>query len=64
MLLQGKGKVYVVGNEGMSKELDNVGIENFGVGPDNEVTSINVPQIKKYAVYCFQAIIFCTLFPC
>ena len=56
--------MYVVGNEGMSKELDNVGIENFGVGPDNEVTSINVPQIKKYAVYCFQAIIFCTLFPC
>lgn len=27
-------KVYIVGSEGISKELDAVGIENIGVGPD------------------------------
>ena len=38
---------YVVGNEGMREELDNVGIKNFGVGPDNIVFSQNQAEIAK-----------------
>ena len=43
--LSKNGKVYLVGNEAMQKELENVGIECFGVGPDTQVTSQSIPDI-------------------
>ncbi|XP_054267945.1 glycerol-3-phosphate phosphatase-like [Macrosteles quadrilineatus] len=41
-------KVYIVGSSGIAKELDNVGIKNFGVGPDPMTTNMTklVTEVK------------------
>nr|CAB3242617.1 phosphoglycolate phosphatase-like [Phallusia mammillata] len=41
------GKVYLIGNESMGEELDNVGIKHFGIGPDNVATSLDYDDIKR-----------------
>lgn len=38
-VLNVKGKVYLVGNEAMKSELDGLGVENCGVGPDADKPS-------------------------
>jgi len=45
--LSPKGKVYLVGNEAMQKQLESFGITCFGVGPDSAVTSQSVPEILE-----------------
>jgi len=41
------GKVYVVGNESMGKELSNVGINHFGIGPDYDIVyHSQIPNCK------------------
>lgn len=34
-------KVYIMGTPAVAKELDNLGIESFGVGPDNSITDLD-----------------------
>uniref|UniRef100_H2YW30 Phosphoglycolate phosphatase n=1 Tax=Ciona savignyi TaxID=51511 RepID=H2YW30_CIOSA len=42
-----KGKVYLVGNPAMVEELDNFGIQHFGSGPDNQVTSQDFDEVRS-----------------
>lgn len=41
-------KVYIVGSTGISRELDNVGIKNIGVGPDVMESSLLTLVKEKF----------------
>ena len=42
-----KNRVYVVGNESMAEELKDMGIDYFGIGPDNAIVTQNHAEIAK-----------------
>lgn len=42
------GKVYMSGSKGMKKELDQVGIDNFGFGPDLDTPSWDPDDLLKF----------------
>ena len=42
-----KGKIYVIGSEGMKWELDRVGLVNFGVGPDADQPTHDISKLLK-----------------
>lgn len=40
-----KGSVYVIGSQGMAEELDDIGVPNFGVGPDPDQVYGAIPDL-------------------
>lgn len=50
-VLQIERNVYVIGNEGMAKELDAAGIAHFGVGPDPDPACGDVPDLLKIPLH-------------
>ena len=42
-----QGKVYLVGNSAMQKELENVGVKTVGLGPDTTLTTQDIPETLK-----------------
>jgi ribonucleotide monophosphatase NagD (HAD superfamily) len=51
-----KKKVYVVGTSGLSKELNLLGIRNFGVGVSNQDANelCSVKKVVNYIVLCIR----------
>lgn len=40
-----QGKVYVVGSQGMKWELDRIGLDSIGIGPDNDIPTSDIEKL-------------------